>query len=146
MTTTTAFPNASKRYRTRADETLVVALAEGCTQRDAAQAARMSERTVRRRLDDPAFRQRITAARTERYQNAIAVTTHNADVAVATIVRIATEGQSESNRLRAAQLLLGLAKELVQPEELTDRIDALEDRVRRSLAAIDAELDDANRQ
>jgi hypothetical protein len=45
--------------KTRADPLLISALAEGRRVADAAEAARVSERTVYRRLEDPEFRQAI---------------------------------------------------------------------------------------
>jgi hypothetical protein len=46
-------------------------LATGCTNREAAQRANISEATLYRRLEDPAFKKRIAAIRREAYSRAV---------------------------------------------------------------------------
>ena len=53
----------ARRGRPNADPTLIVALAAGLTNRQAAKQADVSERTVVRRLSDPGFRRQVAEAR-----------------------------------------------------------------------------------
>src|SRR4051812_34404640 len=50
---------------TKGDDLLVVALAQGKTRTEAGRIANVSDRTVRRRLQDPAFTARVNRARAE---------------------------------------------------------------------------------
>ncbi len=51
--------------RKSADAALIAALVTGATRQEAAKAAGVGESTVYRRLADPAFRRRVSAARSE---------------------------------------------------------------------------------
>ncbi len=52
-----------KTYHKKSDEPLILALACGVSVETAARQCRVSERTVYRRLQDPAFRTQVQAAR-----------------------------------------------------------------------------------
>jgi hypothetical protein len=139
VTKTTAAPT-SRRYRTHKDDKMIAALAAGKTQKEAAQEAGMSERSVRRRMDDPNFRRRVNEACLAMYNTAIGKASAQSDQAVTTLVEILTDGDREANRLRAAQLLLGLGKEHLQVKQLQDRLTTLEDTLRTAITTVEGEL------
>lgn len=62
---------------TGTDDALVVALAGGASYRDAAKAAGSSERTIRRRMKSPEFRQRLAEFRSESFEQATARFAHS---------------------------------------------------------------------
>lgn len=139
MTTTDPEATTRARYRTRSDEAIVIALARTQTQRQAAETAGVSERTVRRRLNDACFRERVVSARAQLFDTAMASASAQAEDAVTAIVEILHNGERETNRLRAAQLLLGIGKDLVQTQALTGRFDDLENRVRTLVDIVEEE-------
>jgi hypothetical protein len=61
-------PSALKK---NADYALVAALAGGSSVREAAEQARVAERTVYRRLEDPDFKTQVSAARSELLAGAV---------------------------------------------------------------------------
>lgn len=111
--------------RKTSDETLILALAAGASRASAAKSASVSERTVFRRLQDPAFRQRLDAARAEMLTSAVARLTASATSAAATLHRLLS-AESESVALGAARAILELGTKLRESEELAQRIAALE--------------------
>ena len=76
-------PQRGKKY---ADDTLVVALACGSTAEAAAQKAGVSSATVYRRLADPTFQAKLSAARSEMVGRATAMLTAAAMEAVKTLL------------------------------------------------------------
>ncbi len=111
--------------RKQSDETLILHLAAGASRTSAAKAAGVSERTVFRRLQDPAFRQRLDEARAEMLTSAVARLTASATSAAMTLHRLLT-AESESVQLGAARSILELGTKLRESEELAARIAALE--------------------
>ena len=85
-----------------ADDALVLAIATGCTREQAAERVGVSEATVYRRLGEPDFRRRVTAARAvlleEGIGRLVAATTEAADT-----LRSLLAAESESVRLAAAK-------------------------------------------
>ena len=107
------------------DVTLVVALASGLSRKQAAQQAKVSERTVTRRLADPAFRERVAAAQAETITQTSAQLTAAGLEAVHTLVQLLS-AQAESVRLAAARAVLELAVSYREGAQLEVRIAALE--------------------
>ena len=117
------------------DAALVAALAWGATIESAAQKANVSERTVYRRLTDPAFQERLTNLRSETLQRAAAILTAASLEAVKTLVALQNPSVPAAVRLGAARSILEFGAKLRESAELERRIAALEQR--HSQTAID---------
>jgi hypothetical protein len=89
------------------DEIVVAALAAGMSYRQAGSAAGLSERTVRRRMGDSAFRARVAEQRQEHAERVRGLLLNAAPAAAATLAKLAAEAESESVRLGAARATLG---------------------------------------
>lgn len=111
--------------RRNADAALITALAGGATQQAAAEAAGVSERTVRRRLASPDFASRVAEARTELVRRAVAMLAEASGAAVETL-RALLQDAPPAVRLGAARAVLELGVKLRESEELEARIAALE--------------------
>jgi hypothetical protein len=111
--------------RSGADAALIAALAAGLTVQDVATQAHVSERTARRRLDDPSFRRHVAGARAAVLELAVgrlvAATTEAADA-----LRFLLTAESESVRLAAARTLLDQAAKGIETLDLAARIEQLE--------------------
>jgi hypothetical protein len=118
----------SSAGRVGRDAALIEALARGATHAAAARAAGMSERTVRRRLEDPVFRARVEARRQELFDEAAARIVSAADRAATTLVEL-LEAESEAVRLRAAQALLADARATVSLASLESKLTLLEEHL-----------------
>jgi hypothetical protein len=108
------------------DEIIVGALALGKTYPQAARIAGVGERTVSRRMQDPAFAQRVRAAR------AAAAAENAAELAALMPKAIGVLGDllydAESGiRLRAAQVVFKVGLEYRERAELEERLRILED-------------------
>ncbi len=91
------------------DDLLIDALARGATNVEAADRARVSTRTVTRRLENDAFAARVRQRRHELWDQASGATADHLTEAIATIVDVMREGDA-GQRLRAATALLQLAE------------------------------------
>jgi hypothetical protein len=111
--------------RSNADHLIVAALAAGTTNQDAAAAAGVGERTVRRRLEDPAFQRQVLDARSALLEQAIGrmagATTEAADT-----LRSLLNAESENVRHAAAKTLLELTAKGLEQLDLAARIVQLE--------------------
>src|SRR3954464_15182527 len=96
----------SVRGRSGGDVVLVAALAGGATYEDAAKRAGVSERTVRRRLDDPAFKRQVDEARAEMLSQATARLTSAALDAVEALRGLCWGSDLDFARLAAARAIL----------------------------------------
>lgn len=92
--------------RHNADTLLVSNLAVGHTYAAAAEAAGVSERTARRRMNDPIFRFQVEEARAEMLTRAVELASEAAVDAVGTLTRLMQSGRSEPVQLRAATTVL----------------------------------------
>ena len=108
-------------------DALALALAAGDTAIEAAAKARMSERTVYRRLADPAFRRHVQALRGEMVGRALGRMANGMSEA-ADVLRSLLAAKSESVRLGAARSLLEIGSKLRESVELESRLQALEER------------------
>ena len=104
---------------------LVAALAAGATLVDAARQAGVSERTVRRRLDDPAFCQQVDEARAAMLTQAVARLTAASVAAVETLQTLLA-AEPAFVRLAAARAILDLGLKYREHHDLTERVLALE--------------------
>ena len=107
------------------DELLIIALAQGATSAQAAEAAGVSERTVFRRRDDPEFKNKWREANKEIRDQARSNIANLAWKAASTIGSL-LESQSEQVRLRAARTVLEFGSRIRSEEEVEVRLEALE--------------------
>ena len=110
----------------KGDSQLILALASGCSVREAARLAGLGERTAHRRVKEPAFRHRVAAVRDEQFQRATAALAEAATEAVATLRALLDSG-SVSAQLGAARAILEHGHRLREQVELVTRISVLEE-------------------
>jgi hypothetical protein len=106
-----------------------LALAAGRTVRDAAAEVRMGERTLHRWLvEDPSFRARVDALRSELFNRAVG---RLADQAVAAADRLGSlvGSDREAVALAAAKAVLELGPRLREAAELQQQVDELRQQV-----------------
>jgi HEAT repeat protein len=108
-------------------DTLALALAAGDTAVEAATKVGMSERTVYRRLADPAFRRNVQALRGEMLGRALGRMANGMSEA-ADVLRSLLAAKSETVRLGAARSLMEIGAKLRESVELEARLQALEER------------------
>src|SRR5262245_56416408 len=119
-------PPHAGHARSRADEALALALASGATVPEAALQARVSVRTVFRRLADPAFRGRIQAHRDRMTDAALGKLTSTLTAAADTLKDLLST-EAPAVRLGAAKALLELGGiRLRESLELAERVAELE--------------------
>jgi molybdenum-dependent DNA-binding transcriptional regulator ModE len=116
------------RGRKRADDALLHALASGATVEAAARQSGVSERTVYRRLADPAFRRRLQDLRAEMTRRTASSLTAAGTEAVETLRRL-LNSSSEPIRVAAARAILQLGAKLREATELEERMAAIEGRL-----------------
>lgn len=117
--------------RKSADAVLVATLAGGATVADAALAAGVAERTVYRRLQDPAFVQAVNGARAEMITRAVGQLADASTEAAATL-RNLLSATSETVQLGAARSVLEMTTRLRESEELERRITEIEAKLAAS--------------
>jgi hypothetical protein len=110
------------------DERLLMALACGATVETAARSLAVSERTVYRRLADPAFRQRLQQMRADMVQRTAGALTAAGAEAVRTLLALQKETVPPAVRLGAARAVLELGAKMRETAELEARIAALEEQ------------------
>jgi hypothetical protein len=113
------------RRRGAADAVLVAALAGGATQADAAAEAGVSERTVRRRLDAPAFRQDLDVARADLVRTSTDRLVAGVGAAIDTLEELMATAPAYV-RVRAATAMLDAAHKWRSTMDLEERIGRLE--------------------
>jgi hypothetical protein len=112
--------------RRAANETLIAALASGATQEEAAAVAGVTARTVRRRLGQPEFAERVRAERSVLVTRTAGRLIGLADVAVEALGDLLRPEISDSIRLRAALGLLDAARVWREAGEVEERLALLE--------------------
>jgi predicted ArsR family transcriptional regulator len=111
--------------RSKKDVILALALASGATAVAAAEQLKISDRTVRRRLADPAFRQLVAEMRADFIAQAVGRLTQNMTRAADGLVAMLDSGD-ERVRLRVIRALLTLGHRLHDAVDLELRIRNLE--------------------
>ena len=114
--------------RKNADTALVVAVAAGLTNKQAAEQASVSESTVYRRLREPAFKQQVSEARAATVEQASARLTSASLMAIQTLLQL-LDAESESVRLGSARAILELGVKFREAQELEARIAQLEQQL-----------------
>jgi len=115
----------SQKVTKKAEDAIILALAAGATVREAAEQAKVCERTIFRRLDERTFVGRINEARGRMFAKAIGQLATSATKA-ATRLEELLQSESDSVCLSAARAVLELGVRLRESVELEERIAALE--------------------
>ena len=95
-----------KLSRYSREQALIDALAKGVNQTRAARESGYSVRTVRRKLEDSEFRQRVALQRKEMVRRATGSLAAAGASAVRTLLQLMAEGKSEQIRLSAARTVI----------------------------------------
>ena len=111
--------------REQQDELLRDALATGLVYAAAGSVVGVSERTVRRRMSDPAFAAEVSTRRGE-HVGAMAGQLVQAGIDAIAVLRDCLTATEDPVRLRAAHLVLSLGTQLRHAHELEERLTALE--------------------
>jgi hypothetical protein len=109
----------------KGDVALITALAAGHSIKEAAKIAGVGERTAHRRLDDPAFKERVNEMRGEFLSEAVGRLS-DATTEAAKTLRSLLDSKSDSVRLSAARTILEFAPKLRETVEMERRIAVLE--------------------
>jgi hypothetical protein len=108
------------------DAALIAALAAGATQDAAAEIAGVTARTVRRRLENPDFVERLCDERSALVERTCSRLLGLTEQAVTTLADLLADGVGESIRLRAAMGLLDAARTWRDVGEVEERVRTLE--------------------
>jgi hypothetical protein len=108
---------------------LVLALACGASPENAAQKAKVSLRTVYRRLAEPEFRAQVQELRAEMVRRVAGMLTAAGIASIKTFTTLQESAASESVRLAAARAIVELGCRLRESVELTERMTAVETRL-----------------
>lgn len=111
------------------DDLIVAALASGATYPEAAEVARTSARTVRRRMADEDFARRVSTARAERVAAVTGRLTEVAFEAVDTL-REGLSAPRSVDQIRAAHEILVLGLRYRSDHELEGRLAAVEQQLK----------------
>lgn len=111
--------------RQNADGALIAALTGGMTIKQAAKAAKLSERTAYRRLEDPAFRSELAAARDVLISETVGRLVAATSPAVDTLEELLADERS-TVRLSAARSIIVHALRIREASELAERVSRLE--------------------
>lgn len=118
----------ARRGRRDADEPVLMALACGATVETAARSTGVSPRTIRRRLNEPAFQRRLRGIRDDMVQRTAALLTAAATEAVKTMLALQDAATPPAVRLGAARAIVELGARLRDSSELAQRIAVLEEQ------------------
>jgi hypothetical protein len=119
----------ARARRIKANSSLLIALACGASVKNAAQKAGMSERTVYRRLADPAFQKQLESFHTETMQRAAAMLTSLSAGAINTLGALLDPSIPSTVRHKSACSILQLGDEQREKLELELRLATLEQRL-----------------
>ena len=105
---------------------------------EAATAARVSERSLRRWLAEPTFRDALAAHRTRLLGDATSTLARGAARAAAALVEMAEGKSATAARVAAARAVIDLALKAAEVDDLARRLEALEAKAaeREVLAAL----------
>ena len=117
------------KSRKKAEDALLLSLACGATVENAARQCGLSERTVYRRLSEPAFRQRLQQLRTDMIQRTAGALTAAATEAVRTLLELQKAAAPPAVRLGAARSILEIGIKLREAADLEERLSALEQQL-----------------
>src|SRR5688572_4884668 len=118
----------STEQRKKNEDALLLALACGATVEAAARQCDLTERTIYRRLSEPAFRTRLQAVRADMVKRAAGMLTAAATEAVRTLLALQKESAPPAVRLGAARAVLELGIKVRELVDVEARIAALEEQ------------------
>ncbi len=119
----------AQKGKQSADPTILLALACGANAEAAARQAGVSERTVRRRLKDPKFVQKVNKLRAEMHLRIADQLTAAGTEGVRTMVQLMKDTNSGSVRLGAARSVVELSTKVRETADLAVRLSELEERL-----------------
>lgn len=121
------------RGRSSADTVIIAALAAGRTQKEAAEAAGVTDRTVRARLERPDFRAAVARQRAATLERAAGALAALIDEAAATLREVMADEEAPATaRVHAARTVLQLGRELHERATFEERLAALEEAAARA--------------
>ena len=116
---------------TKKQEQAIIALIDEPTIAKAAERINMRERNLYRWLNDPDFVRAYRAARREAFAQAIALTQKYTPHAIATLARLMSDpGTPAGARVSAACAILKFARNSIELDELTARLEEVEQMAR----------------
>lgn len=118
-------PDSDRFFLKKSDMVLIAMLASGSSITDSAEAAKVSERTARRRLDDPEFCHMVNEAQAAMLNEASGVLSASMTEAANTL-RALLKSENERTRLVAARSILRLGPEVREKVEFEARLLELE--------------------
>lgn len=113
----------------KGDEPLLLALACGATVEAAARQFDLSERTVYRRLKDPAFQARLKQVRSDMVRRSAGLLSAATGEAVRTLLALMKEAAPPAVRLGAARAVIELGMKVRELAELEAEVRELEAKV-----------------
>jgi len=117
------------KYRKKAEDTLLLALACGAPVEQAARQCGLSARTVYRRLAEADFRRRVQALRCDMVSRAAGTLAAGASGSARTLLELQQKSASDAVRLGAARAVLELGMKVRDAADLEERLAALENAV-----------------
>jgi predicted DNA-binding transcriptional regulator YafY len=118
--------------KTRRADSILQALLSHRTVREAAAAAKVTERTVYEYLSDPAFSARYQAARDDIIRGAANALRAHLSEAVDTIAAAMVDPKARpQDRLAAAKTIIDYAAKFTDTQDLLERVSALENNMNR---------------
>ncbi|MCC6322741.1 MAG: hypothetical protein IT438_15035 [Phycisphaerales bacterium] len=109
-------------------ESAIAALLTQPTLAKAAKSADVSDRTLRRWLREPVFRDAFRSARRQMFAQAIALTQHYTPLAVNVLAKVMTDPLSASpSKVAAAAAMMRFGRESIELDDLVERIEKLEE-------------------
>jgi hypothetical protein len=119
----------ARRGKKDIDDKLLMALACGATVEAAARTVGVSDRTVYRRLKDPAFHKRLQDMRADMVQRTAGALTAAGAEAVRALLALLKEATPAAVRLGAARTVIELGLKMREHVELEGRVQALEEQL-----------------
>jgi hypothetical protein len=115
------------RSKRNVDDMLIVALACGATVENAAQSAQVSARTAHRRLEDPAFKERVRIYKAEMVQRIAGMLTAGSLEAIKKLLGLLQDPKTPASVLvGAVRTLLEFGIRVRESAELEQRLVAVE--------------------
>ena len=115
--------------RKKGEDALLLVLACGATVENAARQCGLCERTVYRRLEDPAFSQRLKQLRADMVQRTAGSLTAASGESVRTLLELQKPSAPPAVRLGAARSVLEIGIKMREAADLEERLSALEQRL-----------------
>jgi len=116
------------RGKRNADQQLLLALACGASDEQAALQSGLSVRTVHRRKQEPDFQRRLRGLRSDMLRRAVGILTAASIESAKTLVLLQKDAVPYPTRLGAARSVLEKVMKLGEYTDLEERLTALEER------------------